>query len=490
MKATVTDSCPNLVGGRLKRAVDGAGFARANPARLDDVVCRFPEASLEDLEAAIAAVHSTQPSWAATSPLTRAEVLQRAAARIDERREAIARDLTREEGKPLTEARAEVQTGAAMLRYMASLAALAAGEVFPSVRPGVFIHTMRQPRGLVAVLTPWNFPFSIPCFKLGAALAGGNGVVLKPSPYTPLTAWRVVEALMEAGLPERALSFLTDSAGAMGRALVAHPAVQAISFTGSTATGRAIAETTARRLVPCQLELGGKNALVVLEDADLDVAASVAIAGAFSGTGQKCTSTGRALVARKVVQPFLERVLARAAEIRVGPGLDEGTTMGPVVSPERLERILTIVSGADREGARCLFGGRRLDGEGYQSGLFLAPTVLTDVSSENVAAREEIFGPVLVVIPVRDQDEALSIANDSAFGLVSGVCTRDPRKAFQFARASRTGVVKINESTTGVEHQVPSGGWGDSGFGDPELGPSALHFFSAVKSVYWNHGSV
>lgn len=490
MTVRATEAFPNVVGGRRVPGQDGGWFIRANPAALDDVVSRFPEASATDLDGAVAAAREAQPAWGARSPLQRAEVLQQAARLLATRADAIAAELTREEGKPLAEARGEVQSGIATLRYMAGLATLPAGEVFPSARPGVFIHTIREPRGVVAVLTPWNFPFSIPCIKLGAALAAGNGVVFKPSPYTPLTAWRVVEALLEAGLPEGILGFLTDSNGAVGRGLVAHPGVQAISFTGSTATGRAIAATAAARLVPCQLELGGKNAFVVLDDADLDLAASAAAVAGFSGTGQKCTSAGWILVARPVVEPFLQRLLARAAEVRVGAGLDERTTMGPVVTRERLERILETVAAAERGGARLMSGGRRLTGRPYDAGFFLPPTVLTDVAPSSPAAREEIFGPVLPVLPVEDEAAALRLAAGSPFGLAAAVFTRDPARAFRFARASRTGIVKVNEPTTGIEYQVPSGGWGDSGFGEPELGPSALRFFSAVKSVYWQHGSV
>jgi aldehyde dehydrogenase (NAD+) len=276
----------------------------------------------------------------------------------------------------------------------------------------------------------------------------------------------------------------------VGKALVAHPGVDAISFTGSTATGRAIAEAAARRLVPCQLELGGKNALVVLDDADLDLAAAAAVTGAFSGAGQKCTATGRAIVARPVLEPFIERVLARVVSIRVGPGLDERTTMGPVVARERLDRILEAVSAAERAGARIVAGGHRLKGRVYDDGFFLTPTLLRDVSPASPAAREEIFGPVLPVVAAADEDEALRLANEGEFGLSGAVFTRDTRRAFRFARASRTGIVKINEPTTGIEFQAPSGGWGDSGLGEPELGPSALHFFSAVKAVYWSHGDV
>ncbi len=489
MGVATTDSYPNVIGTMRRLAAEGASFVRTNPARLDEVVARFPEATVEDLEAAVAAACEAQPAWRALSPLARGEVLLRAAVRLEDRCESIARELTREEGKPIAEARAEVKTGIAVLRYTAGLAALPVGDVIPSARPRVFLHTVREPRGLVAVLTPWNFPFSIPCIKLGAALAAGNAVVFKPSPCTPLTAWRLVEALLEAGLPAGVLSFLTDSNGAVGRALVGHRAVQAIAFTGSTATGRAIAEAAGRRLVPCQLELGGKNPLVVLDDADLDLAAAAAVTGAFGGTGQKCTATGRAIVVRRVLEPFLERVVARTREIVVGPGLDERTTMGPVVAPERLERILALVQEAESRGARRLLGGRRLAGGDFDAGLFLAPTVLADVDPESGAGCEEIFGPVLPVLPAADEDEALRLANDTPFGLSAGVCTRDPQRAFRFARGLRAGLVKINEPTTGIEYQAPSGGWGDSGSGDPEMGPSALHFFSALKAVYWNHGA-
>ncbi|HEX7127749.1 MAG TPA: aldehyde dehydrogenase family protein [Thermodesulfobacteriota bacterium] len=490
MAVRITESFPNVIGGRRVSGQDGAWFVRANPASVDEVVCRFPEATTADLEAAVAAARQAQPGWAATPAPTRGEVLRRAADLLATRGDGVAEELTREEGKTLAESRAEVQAGIATLRYMAGLAAMPEGEVIPSARPGVSVQTMRQPRGVVAALTPWNFPFSIPCIKVGAALAAGNAVIFKPSPYTPLSAWRIVEALAEAGLPDGVLNFLTDSSGAIGKAMVAHPGVAAISFTGSTATGRAIAETAARRLVPCQLELGGKNALVVLDDADLDLAAAAAVTGAFGGTGQKCTATGRAIVAESILEPFLDRVLARAASIRVGPGMDDRTTMGPVVARERLERILTAVSEAERAGARLVTGGRRLTGEGHDGGFFMGPTLLSDVSPASPVAREEVFGPVLPVIAAADEDEALRLANAGAFGLSGAVFTRDVRRAFRFARASRTGIVKINEPTTGIECQAPSGGWGDSGLGEPELGPSALHFFTAVKAVYWSHGNV
>lgn len=479
--------CPNVIGADLKEPRDGTSAVRRNPADFGEPVSCFPEADASDLERAVTAAQDAQSHWAAMPLHTRAHAIREAAARLVASRERLANEVTLEEGKTLAEARAEVDTAAASLRYVAALASLPHGEVIPSARAEMSVWTVREPLGVVGVLTPWNFPVAIPAIKLGAALAAGNAVIFKPSPYTPFVAWRVVEAFLEAGVPSGVLNFLTDSTGDMGKLLVDHRAVQGVSFTGSTQTGRSIAAATARRLVPCQLELSGKNALIVLDDADLDLAASLACFGAFSGTGQKCTATSRVILTRSVIEPFLDRLVACVAEIRVGPGLDPDTTMGPVAAEERLIRVLGDVAQAEAEGANIRVGGGRLAGRGYEGGFFMAPTVLTGVRPDHAIAREEVFGPVLVVLCVENEKQALQVANDSRLGLASAVCTGDSQRAFRFSRDLHAGLVNINRATLSMEYQVPAAGWADSGFGVPEFGPSTLSFYSVRKTVYWHH---
>ncbi|GLZ09118.1 aldehyde dehydrogenase [Actinomadura sp. NBRC 104412] len=470
----------NLVAGEWTPAADGRRFERRNPADLSDLVGTFPDSSADDMAAAIGAVEEGAEEWAAASPERRAGVLEAAARWLEDRADELTVELVREEGKTRAEAAMETGRTPKNLRFYAGEALRITGRSYPADDGGL-VYTRPEPVGVVGAITPWNFPLNIPSRKLGPALAAGNGVVFKPSPVTPLLAQRLVEALLAGGLPPRAIA-LVQGGAAPGAALAADPRVAAVTFTGSTEVGRAIHASVgpSRRV---QLEMGGKNPVIVLDDADLDRAAQIVAKGAFGLGGQACTGTSRVIVHESVHDALLEKVVALAESRTVGNGLHDGVTMGPLAADFQLAKVLEYVRIGQDEGAKLVTGGARLDDE---AGYFVSPAVFTDVTPEMRIAREEIFGPVLAFQRVSGLDEAIALADATPYGLSAGIVTRDIERAFAFARRIRTGLVKINQPTTGMAMTVPFGGFKESSTQTfkEQAGDSMMLFYTQEKSVY------
>lgn len=462
---------------------DGGGrtvLEARNPARPAEVVGTFIEANRDDVGDACAAAEAAGRDWRRTSGLERGNVLYRAAELFAARTEQLATDLTREEGKTIGEARAEVLRSVALLRYFAGETAQPVGEVYPSGVADRHLYTERVPLGVVGVITPWNFPLAIPVWKIAPALAFGNSVVWKPSQVIPRNAVNVVELLHEAGLPPGVLNLVTGGRDPVGEALVADPRICGISFTGSNAVGRAIQRAVGERGVKVQLELGGKNPVIVMEDADVELAVRETVRGSMLSTGQKCTATSRAIV---VGDPdrFTDALLPAVSALRVGDPLAPGTDVGPLASAAQYETVLSYFGVARDEGHDLAIGGTPIDLDG---GYFVEPTVYTGVAPESRIAREEVFGPVLGVIRAGSIDDAVRVANAVDYGLSAAIFTRDIGLAFEFAREVEAGVVHVNSETAGSEPQVPFGGMKESSSHSREQGKTAREFFTDVKTVY------
>jgi aldehyde dehydrogenase (NAD+) len=476
----------NLIAGQWQASVTGRTFENRNPADVDDLVGTFPESSADDVAAAVAAAKAAQPAWAAMPAPRRGDVFFRAANLLEARADEIAREMTREEGKTLPEARGEVGRTINILRYYGGEGARLYGRVIPSERDRVFMHTLRSPLGVVAAITPWNFPIAIPAWKSCPALISGNAVVLKPSELAPLCATRLAEFLVEAGLPAGVLN-VVHGKGEAGAALVAHEHVRAVSFTGSESTGGKVAEVCGRRKARVQLEMGGKNPTIVLADADLDEAAGIVLNAAFGSTGQRCTATSRAIVERSVVEAFSDKLVAKAKAMRVGPGLESSMEVGPSINAPHADRVVSEVAAAVSAGARVLTGGTRLIDGALARGHFVAPTVIGDVTPQMTIAQEEVFGPVCAVLPADDFEHALTLANDVRFGLSATICTRSLSHALQFAQRIEAGLVMVNLPSAGVEYQVAFGGSKASSLGPREQGPEAIDFYTTLKTVYMKY---
>lgn len=481
---TALQTYRNWIGGKWMDAASGETFDSVSPADSRMIVGRFQSSGAEDAEAAIEAAESAFPAWRATSPSKRAEVLYKAADALEANMERIAAELTREEGKVLDSSRQEVKRSAQTLRYYASEGLNVGGSVLPSDDAGVLLYTKRDPLGVVSVITPWNFPLSIPARKIAPALAAGNTVVFKPASDTPLVALRLAEAFAEAGLPPGVLNFVTGSAAKVGVSLVTHPAVRAVTFTGSTTAGESIRRAV-RLPTRLQLELGGKNPLIVADDADLELAAELAVKGGFELTGQACTGTSRIIVMDAVHDAFVEQLTERTRALTVGDGMTPGTDLGPLANAVQLETVLAYVEIGKREGARLLCGGKRLRGDEFDYGYYVSPAVFTGVRPDSRLAREEIFGPVIAVLRAKTFEEALMLANDTEYGLSASICTGSPARARMFVDNAEAGVIKVNRPTTGNAYNAPFGGIKLSGTGTfRESGRSAIDFYVQEKTVY------
>ncbi len=465
----------------------GGAFSGLNPADSTEELGPYHSIDPETLHNVIGDAAEDQRDWGGATPAARGVVLVHAAAIARGRADEIAAMLTREEGKTLWEAKAEVLAGAAILEFLGAGGQWGSGgDIVDSLRPTTLLYTRRQPLGVVAAITPWNFPFSNPCIKLGSALLAGNAVVWKPATWTPGTALALTECVVEAGIPAGVLNTVLGSGATVGEQLASDPRVRAVSFTGSTEVGRRLAVRLAERGARAQLELGGKNAIVVLEDADLAAAARATALAAFLSAGQKCTAASRVIVVPEIREAFLDALVAETKALRVGPPTDPDTKVGPVVHESQLASHLAAIELATAAGARIVEGGRRLDGD-LAIGNYLAPTILDRVAPDAPVAQDEIFGPVLAVIDTADYADALRITNATRYGLTASVYTRDLPRAIDFAERCEVGVVKVNEPPTGLDPHVPTGGWKDSGGGARELGPRALDFFTEEKTVYLNH---
>jgi aldehyde dehydrogenase (NAD+) len=476
----------NFIGGQWLPAQRGRTFDSVNPADTTDVIGQFSLSDADDVAAAVAAARAAQPGWAAMPAPKRGDVFFRAANLLEARASEVARDMTRDEGKTLPEATGEVGRAINILRYYGGEGARLFGRVVPSERDRVFVHTLRVPLGVVAAITPWNFPIAIPAWKACPAMIAGNAVVLKPSELAPLCAVRLAEVLHEAGLPAGVLN-LVHGEGEAGAALVEHPDVRAVSFTGSERTGAKVSAACGARQVRVQLEMGGKNPTIVLADANLDEAAGIVLNAAFGSTGQRCTATSRAIVERSVVEAFTERLTQKAAAMRVGSGLEAGVDVGPSINAAHADAVVTAVEAAVAQGAQVRSGGHRLTDGALASGHFVAPTVLVDVAPSMTIAQEEVFGPVVAVMPVDDFEEALRVANDVRFGLSATLCTTSISSALSFAQRIEAGLVMVNLPSAGVEFQVPFGGTKASSLGPREQGPEAVDFYTQIKTVYMKY---
>jgi aldehyde dehydrogenase (NAD+) len=473
----------HFIAGRWVDSRDGATFERTNPAT-GEPVATFAQGGPAEVEAAVAAARRAFEHWRLVPAPHRGEILYTAAQRLVERKEALAREMTQEMGKVLAEARGDVQEAIDMTFYMAGEGRRLWGQTTPSELPNKWNMSQRRPIGVVGLITPWNFPMAIPSWKLMPALIAGNTVVFKPATYTPLLAIRLVEILAEAGLPEGVVNVVLGSGATVGDAILRHPDVPVISFTGSTEVGQAIAVEGARHGKRVALEMGGKNAIVVMDDADLDLANDGAVWSAFGTSGQRCTAASRLIVHRAVEKPFTERLLARVSTLRLGNGLEEGVDVGPVVSQSQLERVHSYVAIGQGEGATLAHGGQIAREGALERGSFHQPTVFTDVRIDQRIAQEEIFGPVTCVIAVDSLDEAVQAVNSVAFGLSASIFTRDINRAFRYIRDIHTGILYVNAGTIGAEIQLPFGGTKATGNGHREAGQAALDTFTEWQSIY------
>ncbi len=483
----MTEVYRNYIAGQWVDAKSGKTFPNTNPANTSEIVGVFPASGADDAKAACDAAAKAQPAWSATNAPRRGEYLFKAAELIESRLAQISEEMTREEGKTLPEAKGEIKRAINILRYFGGEGARQFSYQIPSERDNVFCYTMRKPLGVVAMITPWNFPIAIPVWKLAPALVAGNTVVLKPASLAPLSSYRVVEALHEAGIPAGVLNYVTGAGGAVGNTLLEHPAVRAVSFTGSCDVGNALYEKATRRKLRVQMEMGGKNPTVVLKDADLDYAADVLINGAFFSTGQKCTACSRAIIEKSIYEPLLEKLIAKTQKLKVGNGLEPGIDIGPAVDAAQLETDLKYVEIARNEGALLVCGGNRLTGGKYDQGYFIEPTLFTGVTPEMRIAQEEVFGPVLGLMVANDFDDAMRLANGVKFGLSASIVSRDLTRVHQFINGIEAGLITVNLPTAGVEYQLPFGGTKQSSFGMREQGPAAIDFYTETRTVYMKY---
>jgi acyl-CoA reductase-like NAD-dependent aldehyde dehydrogenase len=470
----------NLVGGEWTGASTGRWCERRDPADPTVVVSRYPDSSPQDVHDAVTSVYEGYREWAQVTPEARAAVLERAAGVLERDAERLSREIVAEEGKTLAEASNETRRTPANLRFYAGEALRLAGRTYPTGE-GSMVLTTREPVGVVAAITPWNFPLNIPSRKLGPALAAGNGVVFKPSEVTPLLGQRMVEALLEAGLPSGAIA-LVHGGGEAGAALVADERVSAVTFTGSTAVGKRIHRTVGVHQ-RCQLEMGGKNPVVVLEDADLDRAAGIITRGAFGLTGQACTGTSRVIVADAVHDALVDRVAERTRRLRVGNGLTAGVDMGPLATSAQYEKYREYRQLAITEGARLVTGDEPVGPEG---GYFVRPSVVVDASPGSRLATEEVFGPLLTFLRADSFDEAVKLANSTSYGLAAGIVTSDLGRALSFAGRIESGIVKVNQATTGMAMNAPFGGVKNSSTQTfkEQAGDTMMSFYTVDKTVY------
>jgi acyl-CoA reductase-like NAD-dependent aldehyde dehydrogenase len=482
--ATRSPIYQNHIGGEWRDSSSGTTFASTNPAHESETLGLFQRSTPEDIDAAIRAAQAALPAWRAAPAPERGEIILRAALLLEERREEFAKLLTREMGKVLKEARGDLQTAIDFGKFAAAAGRQAEGDTVPSAIRDKICFTVREPLGVVGIITPWNFPIAIPAWKTFPALVAGNTVVLKPASDTPLMATKLVEVLIDAGLPPGVLNLVTGPGGTLGDALVGDPRVSMISLTGSTEVGRHVAEICGRDLRRCALELGGKNAIIVLDDANLDEAAAAIAWAGFGTTGQRCTATSRVIVQRGVADALNDRLVALAQQQRLGDGLDPQIDMGPLVNRGRVKAVDAYIDIGKDEGARLLTGGKPARGDTLDEGAFFEPTVFTDVTPDMRIAREEIFGPVLSVIPVADYDEAIAIANSTEYGLSCAIFTENVRLAFRAMRDIQSGLIYVNAGTTGAEPHLPFGGVKASGNGHRELGATAIDEWSEVKTIF------
>ena len=474
----------NFIDGAWVPSVSGAVFENRNPANTDDLIGVFQKSTADDVTRALGAARAAYERWRLVPAPKRAELLFRAAQLIADRKEALARDMTREMGKVLDETRGDVQEAIDMTFFMAGEGRRQYGQTVPSELRDKFAMSVRQPVGVSAIITPWNFPMAIPSWKIIPALVCGNTVVFKPATLTPLSALNFVRILEEVGIPPGVVNLVTGGGADVGNALLVSDEVRVVSFTGSTEVGRTVSSQAAPSFKKVHLEMGGKNVIIVMDDANLELAVEGCLWGGFGTTGQRCTAASRVVVHEKVYRSFLEEFVARARTLRVGDGLDPKTQMGPSVSQGQLDTVMKYVEIGKKEGATLACGGHALTGGAYAKGYFHEPTVFADVSASMRVAQEEIFGPVVSVIPCKSFDEAVAVGNGVQYGLSASIYTQDINRAFAAMRDMYTGIFYINAPTIGAEVHLPFGGTKATGNGHREAGTAALDVFSEWKSIY------
>ncbi len=480
----------NFIGGEWVPAKSGQTFQNTNPADTREVVAQYPQSGQPDALAAIEAAKAALPVWSAQTSVARGRVLSKASQLIEARKPELAKLLTREEGKTLAEATGEVQRTADIFRFFGGLSYTVGGQTIPHDLPNNLLYTRREPVGVVALITPWNFPIAIPAWKMAPALLSGNTVIIKPASQAPAMTMELAKILTEAGLTKGALNVVTGDGRAVGGELSTNPNIAALSFTGSHKVGSSIYQQLAKNMTRAQMEMGGKNPTIVLADADLDLAARlVAIAG-FGLTGQACTATSRVIVEKSVAEAFTAKLVEKAKAIKVGNGLSEGVTMGPAVNEQEFKGNLDYIDIAVKEGAKLVWGGQRLTEGDLAHGYFMQPAVLSGVTPSMRIAQEEVFGPVVAVIAVENFEEALQVANSVDVGLSAAIVTKDIKKAMIYSERIQAGVVKVNQISTGLALQAPFGGVKKSSTDSfKEQGAGAIEFYTRIKTVYLDYSA-
>ncbi|SCD22778.1 aldehyde dehydrogenase family protein [Brucella inopinata] len=469
----------NLIAGEW---VGGDDIANINPSDTNDVVGTYARATAEDTKAAIAAAKAAFPAWSRSGILERHAILRKTADEILARKEELGRLLSREEGKTLVEGIGETIRASQIFDFFAGECLRLAGEVLPSARPGIGVEVTREPVGVVGIITPWNFPIAIPAWKIAPALCYGNTIVFKPAELVPGCSWAIADILHRAGLPKGVLNLVMGKGSVVGQTILDSADVNAVTFTGSTGTGKRVAAASIKHNRRFQLEMGGKNPVVVLDDADLNVAVESVVNSAFFSTGQRCTASSRIIVTEGIHDKFVAAAIEKLKTVVVDNALKPGTHIGPVVDETQLQQDMDYIELGRKEGAKLAFGGERLNRE--TPGFYLQPALFTEATNQMRISREEIFGPVASVIRVKDYEEALATANDTSFGLSSGICTTSLKYATHFKRNSEAGMVMVNLPTAGVDFHVPFGGRKGSSFGPREQGRYAAEFYTTVKTAY------
>jgi len=478
----------NFIAGEWVPAHSGKTYQNNNPADRREAVAEYASGGREDAQDAIQAAAKAFPGWAATTPVARGRVLSKASQILESRKAELAELLTREEGKTLVESTGEVQRAIDIFRFFGGVSYMLGGQTIPHDLPNNLLYTIRQPLGVVGLITPWNFPIAIPAWKLAPALVTGNAVVLKPASQAPALTLELAKALAEAGLPKGVLNVVVGDGRAVGGELAVNAGVVALSFTGSYPIGQQIYKQLAERMARSQMEMGGKNPTIVLADADLELAANLVAKAGFGLTGQACTATSRVIVEKTVAEAFTEKLVSKARALKIGNGLTAGVEMGPAVSEQELEGNFGYIKVAQKEGATLVYGGQRIAEGDLDHGWFMQPAVLTGVKPGHRIAKEEVFGPVIAVIAVDNFEEAMSVANGLDVGLSASIVTRDIRKAMLYSERIEAGVVKINQISTGLALQAPFGGVKKSSSDSfKEQGASAIDFYSRVKTVYLDY---
>jgi acyl-CoA reductase-like NAD-dependent aldehyde dehydrogenase len=482
------DTHGNYINGQWSSASNGQTYQQYDPADLTKVTGSWPKSTIEDTQNAIKAADSAFTDWSELSVYQRAEYLNRALELLKSRVDQIAKVITLENGKMLSESKGEIQSAIVEMEFQISEGLRMAGKIMPSKQGKVLAYNIRRPLGAVSIIVPWNFPFNVPCRKVTPALISGNTCILKPANLTPGVGAEFIKLFDDAGLPMGVLNFITGSGAVVGEELVVNPAIKAISFTGSTEVGMGIEKKAAANLTRTQLEMGGKNPLVILADADLEAAADAAVLAAFACSGQWCTSTSRVIIEKSVESKVLDMIFQRTKKLVVGKGTDSATTMGPVCGKSQLTNILASIEKGKEEGAKLLLGGKQITSGELDKGCFIEPTVFSNVSSEMHLAQEEIFGPVLSVMTAKDFDDAIRIANSVKFGLSSSIYTSNLKKAMTFIEKSDVGLTHVNIPTAYKEPQLSFGGVKLSGCGIPEGGDTGIEFFTEHKVAYIYYG--